>query len=376
MHQKRLLLLASILTLILATGAFFAQRSIQKMDTFAPSAATSSSEAAAEGAAVSSAVGASKASGDPWEVYVEHTFQGMLKAIRSAGIELDAEDMKRIRANLVEQAEAMKASGVSVSELPDPIKGPYTAKVISIPPKQYTGPQTVEALMAEFDADMIAIHGLDENLDKQYPRKEWVQRLLDRGAVINDLTDYQIYVQGLRQRVLHYARKDKRIEEGDPRASWMTPAREWFGLSEDAPWDDVVNAAIDKELRKWPETKQQFRNDELTGKKTLRIHIDDGSFLARGDLRGLSEEQLYALRYRGVAPKGYNIIYVDEKDNPLPPSLSGPPRDSHRKYIESLSDEQARRLAQQLSDVDPVWAAENWSAAEWIGGHRHGIGIS
>ena len=48
----------------------------------------------------------------------------------------------------------------------------------------YDGPQTVEALMAEFDENYSRTHSQPgSELDMLFPRDEWIQRALDLGVV-------------------------------------------------------------------------------------------------------------------------------------------------------------------------------------------------
>ena len=62
-------------------------------------------------------------------------------------------------------------------------------KVRRVPPERYTGPQTVEALMAAFDEKYDRPY-LDKKVDQKYPRAEWLAMCFDRGAVFGDFGDY------------------------------------------------------------------------------------------------------------------------------------------------------------------------------------------
>ncbi len=82
-----------------------------------------------------------------------------------------------------------------------------------IPQEAYTGPQTVPALMDAFDtaynqryskAKVIASRqgggvykselAISGEIDARYPRAEWLQRLLDRGILIENSDDYRVYL--------------------------------------------------------------------------------------------------------------------------------------------------------------------------------------
>ena len=90
-------------------------------------------------------------------------------------------------------------------------------------------------------------------MNELYPPKEWIQRLLDRGAVIDDSTDFQTYFW-LRNKVFKYRSRDLDLE------SWQSNTREIFDLPEDAPWIDVENAIIDKRIRTWLEEERELRS--------------------------------------------------------------------------------------------------------------------
>ena len=88
----------------------------------------------------------------------------------------------------------------------------------SAPPnkKEYTGPQNARELMQALDAEYdrghskteVSIHRkaagvetlnyvstyTEREVDSRYPRKEWLQRLLDKGATIENLGDYSRYL--------------------------------------------------------------------------------------------------------------------------------------------------------------------------------------
>ncbi len=61
--------------------------------------------------------------------------------------------------------------------------------------KIYEGPQTTEAIMAEFDNvySRVPTERLDR-MDAAYPKETWIQDFLDKGAQFTDIGDYEKYL--------------------------------------------------------------------------------------------------------------------------------------------------------------------------------------
>ena len=60
----------------------------------------------------------------------------------------------------------------------------------------YDGPQTVEALMAEFDEEYSRVMTPEgSEIDMIFPRGEWIQRALDVGVKFQDNYDYSGIMQ-------------------------------------------------------------------------------------------------------------------------------------------------------------------------------------
>ena len=77
---------------------------------------------------------------------------------------------------------------------------PLPEAIIPMPylfdPKYYEGPQTPEALIAEFDQRYSSGYNEDykTTMDEHYPRSEFLQRILDKGAVVKNTADYGYYL--------------------------------------------------------------------------------------------------------------------------------------------------------------------------------------
>ncbi len=283
-----------------------------------------------------------KLEGATWESYADKAVAAILEAYGRAGISPPHEE--DLRARIASQIEYLKARGVPLSEVVDPSQVVYTVtEGPVVGPPRYTGPQTAEAIWAEYGDILLPEWKRVGEVNELYPPKEWIQRLLERGAVIDDSTDFQTYFS-LRGRLAGYYRsRDERLQNMDPRiSSRLLTTRELYGLPEDAPWVDVENAIIDKRIRTWLEEERELRSDQ----RTVRVHIDEESFSSSMVGEPLTDEQEFALIFHGVIPDGINVVYVDEDQNPIAWSVR--PQLSYEKRVANLSDEDWLRTAEML----------------------------
>ena len=76
---------------------------------------------------------------------------------------------------------------------------PVPATAIELPYldefKYYEGPQTSEAIMTEFDDRYDNSFPRAAEMEETYPREAFLQRLLDKGAVVKDVADYKYYMK-------------------------------------------------------------------------------------------------------------------------------------------------------------------------------------
>ena len=125
-------------------------------------------------------------------VYVEH---GGLKT---------AEQIAAYKADYRPKLELMVAP-YRAANLPPPTSlnerlpweelSPNGGKPTIVQPTPYEGPQTTEALMAAYDAGYVELFPKTLEYDDRYPREEWLQRILDKGIVIENATDYDYYMK-------------------------------------------------------------------------------------------------------------------------------------------------------------------------------------
>ena len=217
----------------------------------------------------------------------------------------------------------------------------YNAKVVAhqkkagrLPPKNagslrpakskyYQGIQTPEALITEFDAKYSPAWHTTFDLDAHYPKEEWLQRLLDKGAIVKDSGDYRYYLD-LRAPLLEKKEKPEEWRSG----KYGIPITTDFAEYEDGYLDRKVweNSIIQKVSAAHPETSlttvyfpanHPDKYLPVIGKMTyVRLNEDRSSIRTSGVL--LTKEQNYNLRHHGIEPEDIEIVYIDDAYNVLP----------------------------------------------------------
>ena len=205
--------------------------------------------------------------------------------------------------------------------------------------EQYTGPQTVEALMKAFDArysshEMVTtaeiLHGEKQpieftlaDVDTKYPREEWLQMLLNKGITIENFKTYSEYLD-LRSNII--------LEEFYTENDWETVKASYIDtLIQEYQHE---HQRIAQANRTHPEAENWFMVGEnalpqvpgriyvLKTESTAQIwhtcsetHSDTGEILSAKGAE-LSERQKLHLLNTGVPPAGWEVVYVDEEGNP------------------------------------------------------------
>ena len=205
--------------------------------------------------------------------------------------------------------------------------------------EQYTGPQTVEALMKAFDTrynshEMVTtaeiLHGEKRHIaftladvDTKYPREEWLQILLNKGIMIENFKTYSGYLD-LRSNII--------VEEFYTENDWETVKASYIDtLIQEYQHE---HQRITEANRAYPEAENWFMVGEnalpqvpgriyvLKTESTAQIwhtrserQSDTGEILS---VKGseLSERQRLNLLNTGAVPKGWEVVYVDENGNP------------------------------------------------------------
>ena len=177
--------------------------------------------------------------------------------------------------------------------------------------ERYTGPQTVEALMAAFDEKFDRPY-LDKKVDQKYPRAEWLAILLDRGFIFGDYGDYSLFMS-VRWTLIHFE------DKGDWRDGTI-------GVPPTDDWETFKDAYIDRVI--WEEQQIQAARQSdpevfgglFTGPdgrtylpgRANRVYVErkgSATFFLGAPLTMLQQGMITLL---GIHPRGYEIIYIDE----------------------------------------------------------------
>ena len=187
----------------------------------------------------------------------------------------------------------------------------FKVTVRTVPPEKYTGPQTVEALMEAFDKKFDRPY-LDRKVDEKYPRAEWLAILLEKGFMFGDYSDYS-GLMSVRWILISFE------ENGD----WVKGTR---GIPPTDDWETFKDAYIDRVV--WEEQQIQAarridpevfgglftgpdRRTYLPGRAN-RVYVERGrksAFFHGAPLTMLQECMIILF---GIAPKDYELIYIDE----------------------------------------------------------------
>ena len=222
-------------------------------------------------------------------------------------------------------------------------------------PKPHMGPQTVDALLTSFE-DMAA----DPMIDGKYPQDEWVAMLLDKGVTIEHFGDYSRYLT-IRGNLISL----------ENRSGEWTSGR--YGIPPTEDWETYKAAYIDRKI--WE--NQQIQNAQKTdptidggifrgpdartflptggGRYYVKRYVSEHGIISASSYGGyMSSEDSYNLFVKGIEPKGYQIIYLDDKNNVLaePPSTISP-EEYHKKVVnkDSQNDPSAPLLPSDFSST-------------------------
>ncbi len=243
----------------------------------------------------------------------------------------------KYRPELVEMIEPFKAAKLpppsSLNErLPWEDLAPNGGKPTIVQPTPYEGPQTTEALMAAYDASYVELFPKTLGYDEHYPREEWLQRILDKGIVIENATDYDYYMKS-RFYLIQARDNPNRWQSG----LYGVPRVSSQGAYEDAfierkRWERQVYKDFRAANPNTPGTiyfpaSHPDKYLPVTGKMT---YVRRNGPATRTWGTHLTDEQRDALHYQGIHPEGIEIVYVDkdyniltEKPEPYDPSKDG-----------------------------------------------------
>ena len=190
--------------------------------------------------------------------------------------------------------------------------------------RYYQGPQTVEAIMAEYDDGYENIFPRAAEMEETYPRESFLQRALDKGAVIKDASDY-VYWMKLRNMLLYRKDRPKDWQSGSYGIPVTTDFAEYEeGFLERKVWENNITQQVSETNPGqsvhvyFPASHPDVYLPQI-GKMTY-VHRDKyGGIDAFG--ASLTKEQRINLLRRGIEPDDREIVYIDEDYN----VLSDPP---------------------------------------------------
>ncbi len=215
---------------------------------------------------------------------------------------------------------------------------------IETPTEQYIGPQTVAAVMTAFDERYTARasnakwaaakttsdekkHHIEfalADMDAKYPREEWLQMLLNKGITIENFKNYDGYfnirsalilkefyseddwetvkVDYIDSEIQKYQRKHQLTTEAKQA---IPDVKDWIVIGENA----LPNIPGRIYLQK-TESGYQFHRTSAT------IRSENGEIISAKGPK-LSKQQESDLVHKGVEPEGWEVVYLDEKGNPI-----------------------------------------------------------
>ncbi len=210
---------------------------------------------------------------------------------------------------------------------------PHGSEPVIVQPTPYDGPQTTEALMAAYDAGYVELFPKTLKYDEHYPREEWLQRILDKGIVIENATDYDYYLKS----------RFYLIQAHDNPNTWQSGRNGVTPVNSLEAYEDAFIERQQWERQVYKDFRAANPNTggtiyfpsshpdkylPVTGKMTYVYR--DGPVTRTWGMH-LTKEQNYALRHHGVHPEGIEIVYVDADYNVL--TEKPEPYDPSKDYI-------------------------------------------
>lgn len=184
-------------------------------------------------------------------------------------------------------------------------------------------PEDVLQVMKRFDPKYRSSSGQrDKKLETVVPTDEWIERILKMNIKIEDYDDYAAYLGG---------RWDIYRAIKDP--AELADLKDWYGLADSAPWDEVLEADIRMSEKLHTLIKQARAKDWRVSSGSLgkdgvfipnrlaTIYVQPGTISAgTGVPEGLVHEM--GKWQAGGAPKPkipfyIDVIHLNEKGQPI-----------------------------------------------------------
>ena len=317
-----------------------------------------------------------KESEDPWQAWVEKQTDEITKNMLAANKKHkqikyppEASEIAKwrtdIHAHMTKHANLMKEKYPSPAAMEangDGLSTEVTVMVEDVPSERYTGPQTVEALMAAFDEtyDRPNLTKVDE----KYPRAEWLAMLLDKGVIFGDYGDYSLFMN-----------ERWNLVSFEENGHWRWGGE---GLPQMDDWETFEAAYIDRKTWEFQQIYAARQSDPsvfgglFTGPdkhtylpgRANRVYVQRKGRGAFFHGAPLTQKQQWDIMLQGKHPEGYEIIYIDENGTILsePPPPIPPPTGEERRQLEAWLK---RGENQQTAGV-PDQTSEDWD--DWDSG--------
>ena len=231
---------------------------------------------------------------------------------------------EKILVNQMNVAKTWEAQGLLVPMYPGELPHLNNAydKDKSHQRQYYHGPQTPEALMAEFDEAFMESQPESSDWDTHYPKEAWLKRLLDKGAHFEREVDYSYYLE-LRRELIRLKEQPDEWRAG----GWGIPPTTNFEAYEDGYIDrkiwenDIVNQVRaehpnETQITTFFPGSHPEKYLPVVGRMTyVRRRPDSSGMFTMGTT--LTEEQRDNLLYKGVEPEDIEIVYIDNDYNVL-----------------------------------------------------------
>ena len=261
----------------------------------------------------------------PWDVWLEEQTEVCVKlALEASSTPMPVEELNKLRNQIRTDLQAHAEELKKESDVPPPLNfaEPEVKVTYNTTGKIYAGPQTAEAILADF----YGTYGSEKSRQKQdaaYPPEPWLQMILDRGITINSYSEFSGYMA---IRVSLDVVKDN-VVNNPARAEFSATLNNLPSPTEN--WEAFEAAYIDKKIAENQILNDAIRNDPkviggfFTGPNnetflplTLnRVYVKKGKMGAAFVGEDLSALQKFSLLFLGIEPRGYEIVYIDSDGN-------------------------------------------------------------
>lgn len=262
----------------------------------------------------------------------------------------------------------------------------------------YEGPQTPEAIMAKLDDRYENSFPQAAEMEKTYPRAQFLQRLLDKGAVVKGVSDYHYYMK-LRGELLYRKERPKDWHSGNYGIPVTTDFAEYeVGFLERKVWESSIIQKVNEEnpgrhvAVYFPASHPDVYLPVIG--KMRYVHLSKNRDIIDSFGTNLTQGQLENLWHKGIEPKDIEIVYIDEDYNILsePPPLvdKGMHAHNHRGTVHDVNltpenyesvvghpasaewlENYEKRQAQEMQDTAPDLEAIRAAAAREAAAAAH-----